>query len=126
MFGFKKKEVVPVQQEQENEIAFAHESPLKPCQMDSDFFMDLWDILHKDGGFLRGGKSFLGIVLQLIETRAEGTFFFRGKTAKVGIFSQSGDAPFFAQILDAHLFDSFRGRRSREIRSELFFDRLHF
>ncbi|MBQ6713370.1 MAG: hypothetical protein IJN28_06260 [Selenomonadales bacterium] len=52
MFGFKKKEVVPVQQEQENEIAFAHEAPLKPCQMDSDFFLDLWDILHRDGGFL--------------------------------------------------------------------------
>lgn len=53
MFGFKKKEVVPVQQEQqENEIAFAHESPLKPCRMDSEFFMDLWDILHRDDGFL--------------------------------------------------------------------------
>lgn len=52
MFGFKKKEAVPVQQEQENEISFAHESPLKPCRMDREFFMDLWDILHRDGGFL--------------------------------------------------------------------------
>ncbi|MBQ5588171.1 MAG: hypothetical protein IIU73_06115 [Selenomonadales bacterium] len=52
MFGFKKKEVVPVQPEQENEIAFAHESPLRPCQMDKEFFLDLWDILHRDGGFI--------------------------------------------------------------------------
>lgn len=55
MFGLKKKEDVALeqeQQEQEDEIKFAQKSPLKPCQMDREFFMDLWDILHKEGGFL--------------------------------------------------------------------------
>lgn len=54
MFGFKKKEEIVSEQEQqdENEIKFAHESPLKPCKVDREFFVELWDILHKDGGFL--------------------------------------------------------------------------
>lgn len=69
MFGLKKKDDVELVEEldiqddelaedeleeenKENEIAFAHESPLKPCRMDHEFFLDLWDILHREGGFI--------------------------------------------------------------------------
>lgn len=68
MFGLKKKEEIELVEENElqeaeiveeaaedpsaHEVAFAQEAPLKPCCMDREFFSELWDILHRDGGFL--------------------------------------------------------------------------
>lgn len=63
MFGLKKKDEIELVEEtnlQEtesvdeanDEVAFAQEAPLKPCRMDHEFFAELWDILHCEGGFL--------------------------------------------------------------------------